>query len=220
MNDDWRLRVDVCEDGRAHQLTERLAAFDLAHALGTSFSDRVIVSRDGAEVFCYAATREQAEAARSAIEKIAAQHDWQVEFSLAHWHPVAERWEDPDAPLPATGEEAAAERAELMGREREESVEQGYPDYEVRVRCASREDASALARTLRAEGYALVQRGEFLVLGVADEDSARQLAARVRAQAPAGSDVVAEGSVPEVVSEAPFATPFNPFAVFGGLGGG
>ena len=201
MNDDWRLRVDVREDGIARELTSRLERSDLTHALGTAFDERVIVSRDGSEVFCYAATREQAEATRGTIDKLAAEHGWEVEFALHRWHP-------------------AAERAELMEQEREESAEQAYPEFEVRVRCVSRGDASALARQLREEGYPVVQRGEFLVLGAADEDSARELAARVRAEAPPGSDVVAEGSVPEVVSEAPFATPFNPFAVFGGLGGG
>jgi hypothetical protein len=58
-----------------------------------------------------------------------------------------------------------------------------------------------------------------LLIGAADEASAAGLAARVRDQAPAGSDVAAEGSVAEVVAEAPFATPFSPFSVFGGLAG-
>lgn len=220
MNDDWRLRVDVHEDGRAHELTERLEAFDLVHQLATSFEDRVIVSRDGAEVFCYAATREQIDAARRAITELAAKHGWEVDFALHRWHPAAERWEDPDEPLPASGAQAAAERSELMAQEREESVEQGYPAYEVRVKCRTRQDATALADRLQGDGYPVVHRGEFVVLGAADEDSARELGARIRAQAPAGSDVVTEGSVPEVISEAPFATPFNPFAVFGGLSGG
>jgi hypothetical protein len=219
MNDDWRLQVELHEDGTAHWLTERLDAFDLAHALGTSFADRVIVSRDGSQVFCYAASREQAEAVRGAIASMAQEHGWRVEFELQRWHPAAEDWEEPEAPLPAGGDEAAAERTALMERERGESADQVYPEYEVRVRCATREAATALARRLRPEGLPTVQRGEFLVLGVADQDSAKALADRVRGEAPAGSEVVAEGSVPEVVSQAPFATPFNPFAVFGGLGG-
>jgi hypothetical protein len=139
---------------------------------------------------------------------------------LRRWHPAAEEWEDPDAPLPGSPAESAAERSELMEREREESVQQGYPEFEVRVRCATRQDAARLAERLRGEGLPTVQRGEFLVLGVADEDEAKALADRVRSEAPPGSDVVAEGSVAEVVAEAPFATPFNPFAVFGGLSGG
>jgi hypothetical protein len=220
MNDDWRLRVELADDGMARELTDRLEGFDLTHEIGTSFGDRVIVSRDGSEVFCYSANRDQAEAARKAIESVAAQHGWSPAFELRRWHPSAGEWEDPDAPLPGSPTETAAERAELMQREREESAAQGYPEFEVRVRCATREDAMRLAERLRSEGLQMVQRGEFLVLGVADEDDAKALAERVRLEAPPGSDVVAEGSVAEVVAEAPFATPFNPFAVFGGLSGG
>jgi hypothetical protein len=220
MNDDWRLRVEFEEAGRAAELTDRLEAFDLAHDLRTSFRDRVIVSRDGPEVFCYAASREQAEAAQSAIRSLASEHGWHASFALRRWHPGAEDWVDPDVPLPEAESAVAAERAALMEREREESEARGYPEYEVRVRCATREDAARLAERLRAEGLPTVQRGEFLVLGAADEDSARSLAARIRSQAPSGSEVVAEGSLPEIVAEAPFATPFNPFAVFGGLSGG
>jgi hypothetical protein len=219
MNDDWRLRVTLPDERAARELTERLEGFDLEHELGTSFSDRVIVSRDGAEVFLYAATRAQAEAAERAIRSLTADREWDPKFELRRWHPVAQDWEDPDEPLPATEDESAAERAELMAEERQESAEQGYPAYEVRVKCASREDASRLAERLRGEGLATVQRGQFVLLGAPDEDSAKALAARVRSEAPSGSDVVAEGSVPEIVAETPFATPFNPFAVFGGLSG-
>ncbi len=60
MSDDWRLRVLLDQEGHARELAERLGAFDAQHDLKSSFSDRVIVSRDGREVFCYADTREQA----------------------------------------------------------------------------------------------------------------------------------------------------------------
>jgi hypothetical protein len=57
------------------------------------------------------------------------------------------------------------------------------------------------------------------VVGAPDEDAASALAERIRAEAAPGSTVTAEASISEVVSEAPLATPFGPFAVFGGLGG-
>jgi hypothetical protein len=219
MNDDWRLRVDLHEEGLAHELTSRLEAFDLAHNLRTSFGDRVIVSRDGPEVFCYTDSREQAEAAESALRGLADDHGWRLDVSLERWHPTAERWEEPDAPLPQTLSETTVERSELLERERLESAQQGYPEFEVRVRCPSEAGAVELAAQLRAEGVQVLQRREFLLIGAADEASAAGLAARVRDQAPAGSDVAAEGSVAEVVAEAPFATPFSPFSVFGGLAG-
>lgn len=220
MNDDWRLRVDLHDERRARELISRLDAFDLTHDLKTSFGDRVIVSRDGPEVFCYAASRAQAEATERAIRSVAAEHGWSLACTLEHWHPTEEAWESPDKPEPHTEAETAAEHAELLEREREESAEQGYPDYEVRVRCASQAAAVELAEQLRSEGFQVVQRREFLVLGAADEDAAAALAVRVRSEAPAGTGVTAEASLAEVVSESPFATPFGPFSVFGGLAGG
>ena len=220
MSEDWRLRLELADDGQARQLAEQLAAFDSEHDLSGGFHNRVVVSRDGAELFCYADTREQAAATQRAIASIASDSGWQLTPELRHWHPVAEEWEDPDRPLPGSDVEHAAERAEAMRAEDQESQQQGFPDFEVRVRCPSRHDAEQLAARLQAEGIPTVHRWEFVVLGAADEDAAKALAERVRAEAPPGSTVVAEASVADVASDSPLATPFNnPFAVFGGLGG-
>ena len=219
MSDDWRLRIELADEKEAAELADRLSKFDLPHDLHASYRDRVVVSHDGPEVFAYADTREQAEAAERAISSLAADHGWQVTPELWRWHPTAERWEDPDAPLPDTEAGQAAERAELMQSEREESLAQGFPDFEVRVKCPSRHEADQLAERLRGEGIRCVHRWEFVVAAAPDEDSAHQLAERIRSEAPPGSIVTAEASVSEAVSEAPLATPFGPFAVFGGLGG-
>ena len=221
MNDDWRLRIDLREEGAARELTDRLEAAELARDLGTAFHDRVIVSTDGPTVFCYAATREQAEAAEETIRELAAEHGWDLSSQLEHWHPVAEEWEDPEKPLPNTDAEVAAERRELMEQERAESAARGYPEWEVRVRCRSHRDAQQLVDKLREEGVPSVHRWQFVVLGAPDEDSANALVARIGAEAPAGSTVTAEESIPFVAADAPLATPFRPtrFAVFGGLAG-
>jgi hypothetical protein len=221
MSDDWRLRVALGDEGHARELAEQLVAFNSDHDLKTSFGDRVIVSRDGPEVFCYADTRDQAEAAERTVRSVAAQQRWELTSELRHWHPVAEEWEDPDQPLPGTDAERGAEHAELVEHEREESRDQGFPDFEVRVRCPSRHEAQDLAGTLTREGIPSVHRWHFVVIGATDEDSANALAARIRAEAPAGSEVTAEASVQEILADAPeVPTPYNnPFAVFGGLGG-
>jgi hypothetical protein len=221
MSDDWRLRVDLADEGASRELARRLAAFDAEHDLRTSFLDRVVVSRDGDEVFCYADTREQAQAAERAVRSLASEHRWQLTTELRRWHPAAEEWEDPDQPAAQTEAERAAEHGELVRHEREESEAQGFPDFEVRVKCPTRRDAQRLADTLRAEGIANVHRWHFVVIGASDEDAANALAERIRREAPAGSEITAEISVQEAISEAPeIATPYhNPFAVFGGLGG-
>jgi hypothetical protein len=212
--------VEFEDEGQARELAERLQKFDSEHDLSGAFHDRVVVSRDDAKVFLYADTREQLEAAERAVRSLATEHQWQLTTDAKRWHPTAEEWEDPERPLPQSGAELAAERDEAMDLERQESAAQGFPDFEVRVRCRSRHDAQQLAERLRSEGIASVHRWEFVVIGAPDEDAANALADRIRQEAPPGSTVTAEASIAEAASEAPLATPFNnPFAVFGGLGG-
>lgn len=215
MNDDWRLTAELHEDGIARALTERLDAFDLEHELMGNFRDTVIVSADGPRVFLYTGSRGQAEAAAAAIRRLAEDRGWGVECTLARWHPQAEEWEDPDAPLPGSEADRDAEHEAMIEREREESRAQGYPSFEVRVECRSERDCAEFAGRLEAEGLPVVRRSRYLVIGAADEDSAQALAARCHREAPEGSAVVAEGTVPAVLAGAPM----NPFAVFGGLGG-
>jgi hypothetical protein len=215
MNDDWRVRIRLHEQGRGHQLTEAMEAASLEEELQSALPDRVVVSHDEDDVFCYVETREQAERARDLVTALAAKHQWMLDTELAHWHPVAEEWEDPDDPLPATAAEVSAEHAELIARERAESQEQGYPDYEVRVHCGSRADAQDLAERLQAEGIPSVRRWHYVLVGAVDEDSATALARRIGEESPPGSVVTTEGSG----QAANAVRPGNPFAVFGGLGG-
>ena len=60
-----------------------------------------------------------------------------------------------------------------------------------------------------------MRRWKYLLIGAADEDSARALAARLREQVPPGSIVTVEATLGAVLE----ARPSNPFAIFGGLGG-
>jgi hypothetical protein len=215
MDDDWRLHVSVHEPHRAAALTERLDAASLEHELETAFRDRVIVSSDGPDLFLYTGSRAQAEAAERLVRRLAQENDWMIDLALARWHPEAQAWEDPDVPLPATDAELAAEHAHRLQQERAEAREQGFPSFEVRVHCATDQGSSEFARRLQAEGLPVVRRGRYLVVGAADEDTANALAERFHREAPDGSAVLAEGTVPAVLN----GSPTNPFAIFGGLGG-
>src|SRR5450631_3969267 len=114
MNDDWRLRIDLHEHSSVHQLSELLEKGEIEHELDDSFTDRVVVSVDDAEVFCYTGSRAQAEAAGQLIRQVIDQHGWSADIELTHWHPVAEEWESADAPLPDSEADAARERAERI----------------------------------------------------------------------------------------------------------
>lgn len=215
MNDDWRLQIDLREENHARALTERFDAQQLQHDLSEAFDDRVIVTRDGARVFLYAGTREQSERARDAIEAEARQHGWTLDVDFRHWHPTAEEWEDPDKPLPENDAAKLAEREALMEREREETAKRKYPEFEVRVDLPSRHDAVRFSEQLQQEGLPAVHRWRYLLVGVTDEDTAKVLAKRIQAEAPAGSRVKVEGTWAAVYAE---RSP-NPFTVFGGLSG-
>jgi hypothetical protein len=215
MSDDWRLRIHLPGDVQGKTVAESLEATTVERELEDALSDRIAVSHDDDDVFVYGATREDVEAARDLVGTLAAEKGWQVEPTVARWHPVAEEWEDPDKPLPTGADEVAAERAELIEQEREESQTQGYPDFEVRVHCGSRHEAVRLQERLSSEGIPSVRRWHYLLIGATDEDSANALAERIKAESPPGTEVRAEGSG----RAADAAKPSNPFAIFGGLGG-
>ena len=215
MSDDWRVRIHVPESGRGRELAESMETAELEHELAEALPDRVAVSHDEDDVFCYAATREDAERARDAATRAATQRDWEITAEVARWHPVAEEWEDPDKPLPTSEGELAAEHAELIEREREEVREQGYADFEVRVQCHHRSQAIELSRTLEAEGIPNVRRWRYVLIGAPDEDTAASLARRIAAETPPETVVTTEGTG----RAADEVRPVNPFAVFGGLGG-
>jgi hypothetical protein len=215
MSDDWRLRVEMPDERAARELTERLGAPELEHDLEESFHDRVAVSLDGSEVFCYTGTRAQAERVDQVIRSLGEQNSWQLKSELRHWHPTAEEWEDPDKPLPDSDAQRAAERQELMDSERAESLARGYPEFEVRVELHRHRDTVQLAEKLRQEGLPNAHRWKYLFIGALDEDDANALAQRLRAEVPSGSTVTVEASSNTIFDE----RPPNPFAILGGLGG-
>jgi hypothetical protein len=215
MNDDWRLRIDLHEHSSAHQLSELLEKGEIEHELDDSFTDRVVVSVDDAEVFCYTGSRAQAEAAGQLIRQVIAQHGWSADIELTHWHPVAEEWESADAPLPDSEADAARERAERIADERAESAEEGYPEFEVRIKSGSRRHAGELSDRLEQEGIPNVHRWSYVLVGATDERSAQQLAERLRGEVPAGTEITVELNQRELWDH----RPPNPFAILGGLAG-
>ncbi len=215
MNDDWRLRIDLHDQGFAHRLSELLEPEDLEHDLERSVHDRVLVSIDGAQVFCYAGTRGQAEAARELISRLASEHGWELDIELAHWHPTAEQWKDPDAPLPAADAHDLKEQNERIAEERAESKQRGYPEYEVRIECASRAAAGELSDKLKHEGIPILHRSSLVLVGATDEQSAQELAERLQQEVPVGSTVTIEVNQRSIYDH----LPRSPFIFLGGLGG-
>jgi hypothetical protein len=212
VSDDWRVTVACEDEGQADDLSKRLQEPELEHDLDASFGEVVVISQSESNVFCYAGSREQAEAAQKLVEKVGSEAGWSVKTALLRWHPVAEEWEDPDKPLPDTESERQREHEELIARERAEAAA-GNPQWEVRVDLPSHGDAVNFAKQLESEGMEPVRRWKFLVVGATDEDQAKVLEEKLRTEAPQGSIVTAEGTWDSVTKGRP-----NPFAFLGGLG--
>jgi hypothetical protein len=213
MAEDWRVHARLSEQDNAAALVERLEAMDLAHDVMERLGARIVVSRDGPDVFLYADTEDAAREAERVLRSLLEDHGYEGDLDVRRWHPDAEEWKPADVPLPATEEEREAERRELMEREAAESTAEGFPEWEVRIELPHRHDAVELEKQLRAEGLQCTRRWRFLFVGALSEEEADELAGRLRGEAPAGSNVSVEGTFEAVRSRVP-----NPFAFLGGLG--
>jgi signal transduction histidine kinase len=206
--DEYRLRVQLSEPQRLlDALRKARAEPGERDALG-----RVATTHEGGHVFLYCDSAQSAETIREAVRRLLDEHRIEADLTLWRWHPLEERWEDAAAPLPSTAAQLQREHERRIEAEDEESRESPYAEWEVRVSLHSHHDAHALAERLRAEGVPCRRYWRHLLLGAPDEDAAALLAARVRSEAPDGSEAVVE-AVGQPIWEA-----MHPYAVFGGLG--
>lgn len=213
MAEDWRLHVRLGEHKHALAISERLEASELERDVLERLGGKVVVSRDGPDLFLYAETESAAREAERLVRSLLEEHDYAAEVELSRWHPDAEDWEPANEPLPQTEEEREAEREELMDREDAESADEGYAEWEVRIELPHRHDAAELEKKLEAEGLPITRRWKYVLVGALDEEAANELAGRLRGEAPPGSNVTVEGTYPSVRNKVP-----NPFAFLGGLG--
>jgi hypothetical protein len=193
MSDNWRIRIELPEETNPGTLLDRLGldlGSDEARRLAKELEGhRLAVSRDDDVIFVY--TDLQAERARQIIEAELADEGITAEIQVERWLPDEERWSG--EPPQETWEE--------------EEVRRGYAPWEVRVELDSHAEADELADTLEQEGYDVVRRWRYLIVGAASDEEARALARRVHGEVEPGGEVVWE------------VAPQNPFALFGGLGG-
>ena len=195
MNDDFRIRIDIQEE-HAEGLLERLG-LDLsseARKLAEELEGRrLVVSRDDETLFVYAGSKEEADRARQIIEAELRETGAHGEVGpVEHWLADEDRWDDEPE------QEFEAE---------DEVREEGLSPWEVRLETDSPHDAEALVAKLTAEGYGVVRRHRFVLVGAGSEEEADELAKRLHGE-PEGSG--------ELVYE---TLPRNPFVLLGGLGG-
>lgn len=191
--DDWRLRIELGEDGAGGLLSRlgilgseaRELARDLEH-------QRLAVTQDDGTIFVYADSSLQLERAREIIDTeirtLGIEPDAIVQ---EHWLADEARWDDEP----------------LEHYPQDETLAGGYAPWEVRIPCRSHDEAHELADRLEQEGYGVVRRWSYVIAGTATREEAQQLAKRLHGEVEPGGELVWE------------STPGNPFAIFGGLGG-
>ena len=195
MNDDWRIRIELTEE-HAEGLLDRLGldlGSEARHLADELQGRRLVVSRDDETLFVYAGSRAEAERAHEVIEAQLREDGAEARVGrIEHWLADEDRWDD-EPP-----QEFEAEQ---------EVRDEGLSPWEVRVEASSPQEAQALADKLEAEGHGVVRRHTYVLVGVATEEEARELAKRLHGQAEASGELVYE------------TLPQNPFVIFGGLGG-
>lgn len=194
-NEDWRIRIELEPRDDRVDFVERLKGglgHEAAELAKTLAGDRLVVSRDGDELFVYASSKVQAGRAHEVIEAELRRHGFEARVSrVEHWLEHEERWDD--EPKDETWEQ--------------EEVEQGWAPWEVRVGCNSHHEAIALAEKLESEGFRPVRRWRYLIVGTDSRERAEKLARRLHGEVEAGGDVAWDEAVDAHI--------VSPFRVFG-----
>jgi hypothetical protein len=214
MADDWRVTVELDDEGHGIGLLGWLHEARLEADVRARLGERVAVSRDGSTVFLYVDSEERAREAEAVVRAALEERGLAALVTVTRWHPVEQRWEDAAVPLPRTDAELAAEHERRERREEAESQHEGAAEWEVRIELPGHEKTNELADRLEDEGIPAVRRWRYLLVGASSEDQARALAERLRDEAPSGAKVEVQAGGEMVWQVAPQ----NPFAVFGGLG--
>lgn len=208
MNDEWRVEVQLQDEGHGLSLGDRLRSLDLDDQARERLGDRVIVTRDGARLFLYTGSEATAGEAERVAKELAEEDDLGAKTAITRWHPDAEEWLDPSARMPESEAQRAAEHREGEKREEREAEATGRDEWELRVDVESLGDARELSSRLSGAGIDHRRRWKHVLIGAATEEHAAELADRVRELAP---------SEPEMhVEPAPGSLQHPAFVVIGG----
>ena len=185
-DDDWRVTLSVSQPQTGQALRE--LEEDIRGQVGRDIG----VGAGEAQIFLYAGTETAAGEAERIARDVLARHGITAGSAVHRWHPIEERWETPDVPMPQTAAERQAEHERLVDAETAEALATGKAQWEVRVELGSHRQAVALGRKLEGEGRAIVRRWRFVVVGAGNEDEARELAGQIRQEVPADAAVKVE----------------------------
>ena len=191
-SNDWRVTISLTDPAHLEQARQSFSAHEVEEDVRRQLGRSIAIGADDSQIFLYAGTETAAGEAERIARDVLARHGIAAESAVHRWHPIEERWETPDVPMPQTAAERDAEHQRLVDAETAESLATGTAQWEVRVELGSHRQAVALARKLEGEGRAIVRRWRFLLVGAGNEDEARELAGQIRREVPADAAVKVE----------------------------
>lgn len=188
-NDEWRVEVDLEDEEHGFTFAERIRGVDLDEEAQKRLGGTVTVTRDGPRMFLYATSEEAAREAERVAGQLLEAEDVSGTVRVTRWHPDAEEWLDASVPLPQTEEQREAERRRHEAAEVAEAAAEGEWDYEVHVDPPGHREAVELEEKLNAEGLPVSRRWKHVSIGAPTDEQAEEIAAKVRAMAPEGTEV-------------------------------
>ena len=189
---DWRVTISLTGQAHVEQAQQSISEQEVERDVRQRLGRNIVVGAGDSQIYLYAGTELAATEAERTARDVLGQRGIEAEFALHRWHPVEEEWQSPDVAMPHTEAERQAEHQRLEDAETADSVAAGTALWQARVELESHRDAVALAHKLQGEGYPVVRRWRFLIVGANNDDDAQLLAERIRQEAPPGSQVYAE----------------------------
>jgi hypothetical protein len=190
-SDDWRVTISL-SNAQAEQTQQSFSPRQVEEDIRRQVGRGIAVGEGDAQIFLYADSQTAAADAEQIARDVLARQGIAAEFVVHRWHPIEERWENPDVPMPETKAERQAEHERLVADETEESLAKAKAQWEIRVELGSHRQAVALAHKLESQGLGVVRRWKFLVVGASNEDEARELAGQIRVEVPHDAEVSVE----------------------------
>ena len=191
---DWRVTISLPGQAQVAQVRRSFSEKEVEQDVRRMLGHNIVVGSGDNQLFLYTGTELAAGEAERTAREVLGQLGIEAEFAVHRWHPVEEEWRSPEIAMPRTGAEREAEHERLEAAETAESLAAGTPQWQARAELGSHREAVALAGKLASEGYAVVRRWKFLIVGANNEDDARALAEHIRQEAPPDARVHAEPS--------------------------
>ncbi len=189
---DWRVTISLSAQVNVEQARQSFSEQEVEQDVRGRLGRNIVVGAGDSQIFLYAGTELAAREAERTAREVLGQLGIEAEFALHRWHPIEEEWQSPDAAMPQTEAERQAEHQRLEAAETVESLDFGSAQFQARAELPSHREAVALADKLQGEGYPVVRRWKFLIVGANNDDDAQALAEHIRQEAPAGAQVTAE----------------------------